>query len=158
MIDLKQAFEDVSITKRPLGINKNYFTDYMLKEGEKNFEWKEDGNSFFVPVVSKNSDGKMEQNGFVRIQLEIVPSDYADTNKVGDAREEPNQNPFLPPPVGRLSFSLNPCVMFRQLVGPAMRRKIYCYCCLAICIALCCTICIFVVPSVIGTIVASWFT
>ena len=33
MIDLKQAFEDVSITKRPLGINKDYFEGYMLKEG-----------------------------------------------------------------------------------------------------------------------------
>lgn len=48
--------------------------------------------------------------------------------------------------------------MFKQLVGPAMRRKIYCYCCLFICIALCCTICIFVLPSVIGTVVAGFFT
>ena len=113
MLDLKQVFEDVSNTKRPLGLNKNYHEGYMLKEGDKPLEWKEDGNSFFVPMVSKNDEGKMEVNGFVRIQIEIVPADYAETNKVGDARGEPNQNPFLPPPVGRLSFSLNPCVMFQ---------------------------------------------
>ena len=44
--------------------------------------------------------------------MDIVPADYAEKNKVGSAREEPNANPFLPPPVGRLSFSLNPCKMF----------------------------------------------
>ena len=66
MIDLKQAFEDVSLTKRPLGINKKYYEGYLLKEGDKPFEWK-DENSFFVPMNSKNDKGKMEQNGFCRI-------------------------------------------------------------------------------------------
>ena len=92
------------------------------------------------------------------MQIEIVPLDYAEKNAVGAAREEPNCNPFLPPPVGRLSLSLNPCVMFRQLVGPAMRRKIYCYCCLFCCCAILIMLCIFVVPTVIGSIIASWFT
>lgn len=36
----------------------------------------------------------------------------AEQNKVGEARQEPNANPFLPPPIGRLSFSLNPLKMF----------------------------------------------
>jgi hypothetical protein len=36
----------------------------------------------------------------------------AEANKVGEARQEPNVNPFLPPPIGRLSFSLNPLKMF----------------------------------------------
>ena len=111
MFDLKQAFEDVSITKRPLGVNKKYYDQYLLKEGENSVEWKEDGNSFFLPMSSK-LDGKVVNNGFVRVQIEIVPLDYAEKNKVGSAREEPNANPFLPPPIGRLSFSLNPCVMF----------------------------------------------
>ena len=92
------------------------------------------------------------------MQVEIVPLDYAEANPVGSARDEPNQNPFCPPPTGRLFFSLNPCVMFKQLVGPAMRRKIYCYCCCFICCALCLTICIFVVPTVIGSLIASIFT
>ena len=60
----------------------------------------------------------------------------AEANKVGEARQEPNHSPFLPPPVGRLSFSLNPLKMFQQLVGPAMRRKIYCLTCIACCCAL----------------------
>ena len=157
MIDLKQVFEDVSITKRPLGVNKKYYEGYLLKEGDKPYEWKDD-NSFYLPMTSKNDKGKMETNGFCRIQIEVVPIDYAEKNKVGAAREEPNCNPFLPPPVGRISFSLNPCVMFRQLVGPAMRRKIYCWCCIIFCCALCLTLGVFVLPSVIGTIVAGWFS
>jgi len=157
MIDLKQAFEDVSITKRPLGINKKYYEGYLLKEGDTPYEWK-DENSFYLPMSSKNDKGKMEQNGHCRIQIEIVPVDYAEKNKVGAAREEPNANPFLPPPVGRLSFSLNPCKMFEQLVGPAMRRKIYCWCCIILCCALCITLGVFVVPSALGAIVAGWFS
>ena len=35
----------------------------------------------------------------------------ADQNKVGDARSEPNHSPYLPPPPGRISFTLNPIKM-----------------------------------------------
>ena len=139
-------------------INKKYYDGYLLKEGDKAYEFKEDGNSFFVPMNSKSDKGKFEENGFVRIQIEICPADYAEKNVVGSAREEPNANPFLPPPVGRLSFSLNPCVMFQQLVGPAMRRKIYCWCCIICCCAICIMLAIFVLPSVIGNIIAGMFT
>lgn len=77
----------------------------------------------------------------------------AEANKVGEARQEPNHSPFLPPPVGRISFSLNPFKMLNQLVGPAMRRKIYCICCLVCCLALC----IFLFPLVIGNLLSSLF-
>ena len=65
IIDLKQAFEDVSITKRPLGINQNYFNEYMKVEGV-DYEWKDD-QSFFIPMNSKNDQGQMENNGYVRV-------------------------------------------------------------------------------------------
>ena len=120
-------------------------------------EWKDD-STFWIPMNSKNDKGQMENNGYVRIQLDIVPADYAEKNKVGSAREEPNANPFLPPPIGRLSFSLNPCKMFNQLVGPEMRRKIYCYGSLILCLALCIVLSIYVIPSAIGAIIAKSFT
>ena len=119
-MDLKQAFEDVELTRRPLGINKTYFEKYMMKEGME-IEWK-DNESFFIPITSKNTEtNELEKTGWVRIQIDIVPKDYAKDNAVGSAREEPNQSPILPPPVGRIFFSLNPCVMYRQFVGPEMR-------------------------------------
>ena len=75
-------------------------------------EWKDD-STFWLPMNAKNDKGQIENNGYVRVQMDIVPADYAEKNKVGAAREEPNANPFLPPPIGRLSFSLNPCKMYQ---------------------------------------------
>lgn len=154
MIDLKQAFEDVGLTKRPLMVNKQYFNDYMKKEGQKDYEWKEDGESFWLPMLSKNEEGETENNGFVRVRIDIVPKEYAEKNKVGSAREDPNQEPYLPPPVGRISWSLNPCTMYKQLIGPAMRRKICIYCTLFICTILCILIAYYVVPVVIGDLIS----
>lgn len=47
-IDLKQAFEDVCLTRRPLGINKTYFDLYMRKNGME-FEFKDD-STFWLPM------------------------------------------------------------------------------------------------------------
>lgn len=127
----------------------------MVPKGIK-WEWKDD-NSFYLPLISKK-DGKDVNQGKVRIQIDIVDAEYADKNKVGSARDDPNHSPFLPPPTGRLSFSLNPCTMFKQMVGPAVRRKIYCYCCIALCCGLCLTLCIFVVPSVVGNLITNLIT
>ena len=121
------------------------------------FEWKDD-STFWLPMNSKNDKGQMENNGYVRIQMDIVPAHYAEKNKVGSAREEPNANPFLPPPIGRISFSLNPCKMFNQLVGPAMRRKIYCYGSLILCLVICVALAIYIIPSAIGAIIAAKFS
>ncbi len=57
-----------------------------------------------------SKDGKSA--GKVRIGLSVYPSTMADSNPVGGGRSEPNHSPFLPPPVGRISFSLNPIAMF----------------------------------------------
>lgn len=59
-INLKQIFEDVELTKRPLLLNKKYYEDYMRKDGEKPMEWDEDGESFWLPMKSKNNKGVLE--------------------------------------------------------------------------------------------------
>ena len=80
----------------------------------------------------------MEKNGKkggrVLCSLEVVPQWYADLHPVGKGREEPNMNPYLPPPVGRIRFSLNPFTMLNQLTGPKFRKKCYMICCSTICI------------------------
>lgn len=40
--------------------------------------------------------------------------------------------------------------MFQQLVGPAMRRKIYCACCCVICLALC----VYMIPIIAGGVIS----
>jgi len=85
----------------------------MLKEGAKKYEWDKEEETFWVPMLSKNAEGVMETNGFVRIRIDITSMEQAEKTKIGSARDEPNMEPFLPPPVGRLHFSLNPCEMYK---------------------------------------------
>ena len=42
------------------------------------------------------------------MSLEILPKWKAQVCVVGKGRDEPNVNPYLPPPVGRFQFTLNP--------------------------------------------------
>ena len=126
----------------------------MRKNG-MDFEFKDD-STFWLPMKSKNDKGELENNGFVLVQIDIVPKDYAEANNVGSAREEPNTNPFLPPPIGRLSFSLNPCKMYEQLVGPAMRRKICIYGCCALWCIICLALFLYMIPTIIGSLIAKW--
>ena len=78
------------------------------------------------------------------MSLEILPKWKAEVCKVGKGREEPNVNPYLPPPVGRFQWTLNPFGLLNQCVGARYRRKIYCFILCMCCIAYL----IFVIPYV----------
>ena len=78
--------------------------------------------------------------------MEIVPKDLADQEPVGKGREKPNINPFLPPPVGRMEFTLNPFKMVNQLVGPKFRKKCYCLCILILIIVYL----VYALPTILG--------
>jgi hypothetical protein len=70
--------------------------------------------------------------GSVCYSVQIWPKDKAVAMPVGGGRNEPNNNPFLPPPVGRLKWSWNPFVLGSELCGPKICGSVFC--CL-ICIA-----------------------
>jgi hypothetical protein len=80
--------------------------------------------------------------GRLALSIEIMPTDEADTKKAGYGRDDPNSNPYLPPPVGRMQFSLNPFTMLSELIGPVLLMKICC------CI---CIILILVIVMLLGT-------
>jgi len=61
---------------------------------------------------------------------------------VGEGRNAPNLEPFLPEPVGRISFSWNPWTMLTQLVSKELLLK---YIWLVIALG-CCVILISLVP------------
>lgn len=42
--------------------------------------------------------------GEVLMSIEIMPKAVADLRKAGLGRSEPNMNPYLPPPTGRMKF------------------------------------------------------
>lgn len=65
--------------KRLLPLNKDYYNKYMLKEDKSNvLKWKDDNDrNFYVPLIAKSKDGKIEHNGEARLQVDIVPIKYA---------------------------------------------------------------------------------
>ncbi|KAE8903430.1 hypothetical protein PF005_g14426 [Phytophthora fragariae] len=72
-----------------------------------------------------------ERMGEVCVSLQLVPGENAKKNPVGMGRSSPNNSPYLPPPAGRLSFSLNPFKVLNDLLGPAIcHRLTCCFCCI----------------------------
>ena len=101
---------------------------------------------FWVQCKKRNDVGNEMNCGKVLISFEILPKVRASNSKVGEGRDDPNVNPFLPAPVGRFKFSMNPFSMLSQLVGPDIKWKI---CCVLCCI-LCCIMIVFMLPLVLS--------
>lgn len=158
IIDLRQAFEDAALTQRPLRVDKKYHDEYMKKPKDEPLSWDEHGEEFWLIMRSKDNKGKMENNGRVRIRIDITTKEFADKNKVGSGRDEPNIEPYLPPPVGRLHFTLNPWEMYKQLIGPAMRKKICIWLCIFFGTILCCLILYYLVPIILGGLITNWIS
>jgi hypothetical protein len=57
----------------------------------------------------------------------------AEDNPVGRGRSEPNHDPYLPLPMGRLQFTANPFMMLKELLGPKACLLIICCC---VCVSL----------------------
>ena len=145
-LNLSQILYDVNVLDIPLKLSSEYYSNLpQEKKVLSNIEFAskdedEEGVKFWIQM---EKDGK--KGGRVLCSIEIVPQWYADLHPVGKGRDEPNMNPYLPPPVGRISFTLNPFKMFNQLTGPKFRKKCY-----WICFSISCTIyLIFMVPYVV---------
>jgi hypothetical protein len=107
----------------PLKFDISYFNDICekyprLKESiyfenpreEKTIFWMKCFRTENVYYLINKTERK--QIGQVKLSLEILPKENAQTCKVGEGRNEPNINPYLPPPQGRFEWSLNPFKMF----------------------------------------------
>ena len=105
----------------------------------------------WVDCMRRTAAGKMQHGGRVQVSLELVPLQQALSCPVGEGRNEPNQDPFLPPPVGRFSWSWNPCKLISQSVGPEYQVKAALYCCLALCVVLC----VFSLPMTMSNVLSS---
>ena len=115
----------------PILFNKHYYKN--IPESERNkynnveFLSKLEDNEQTKFWIQCYNNGKKE--GRVLCSLEFLPKWKADLNKVGLGRKEPNISPYLPPPMGRFEWSLNPFKILNQFVGPSFRRKLYCWIC-----------------------------
>ena len=125
-LDLSEAINDAVETGKPISFNKKYI-ETVYKENAEDLKIEfhdEDEDSIWIQLNNKTSDA-----GKVRIQIDIMPKGMAEANPVGAGRDSPNHSPFLPPPIGRIQWSLNPFTMLNQCVGRELRTKIYLLCC-----------------------------
>lgn len=106
-----------------------------------------------MKVLSINDKGKTVSRGNLKVSVDVYPVKDADNNPVGKGRDDPNLNPFLPPPVGRLELSLNPCKMLDQMIDAKTKRKILCYCC---CLGFC-ALMIMMIPMIFSSMMSEIF-
>jgi len=141
-LNLVLPIEDAMMTNKSISLNKKYYEsflqDYM---GETELEYH-DNESFWLDMKDKNG----VSNGKMRVQMDIVPKDQAEAYCVGEGRSDPNHSPFLPPPIGRIIWTLNPWTMLNQCVAPAVRNKVLC----VICIIVCLLIFFLMLPNIMG--------
>ena len=92
-----------------------------------------DRAKLWVPLydTSKRTGNSYEERGKLLVSIELVPEAEVEKLPAGAGRKEPNTNPFLPKPVGRLHFSWNPFSIISQFLGPALCRRLWCLICLA---------------------------
>lgn len=111
-LDLDEVFKNVRLTQQPVTLNDKYYDAFLAKKMPPgvNIKFsKEKGDDTFTLVTYK--DGKAIE---LRLDLRIMPATMAKVRPLGSGRENPNMEPYLPPPVGRIEFSLNP---FKMLVS-----------------------------------------
>ena len=110
-----------------------------------------ESDKFWIDCMRRRADGKMIHGGRVQVSLELVPVTQAQACPVGEGRSEPNLDPFLPPPVGRFSWTWNPCKLIQQTVGPEYQCKAVLFCCLAFCLLLC----VFMFPVILSNVITN---
>ena len=73
---------------------------------------------------------KLRRRGRLAFSIQIVPEEEVEARPAGSGRSEPNANPYLPPPPGRLSFTFNPLSMLMVLFPPEILACICCCICI----------------------------
>jgi len=96
-VQLKNLIEDCSLVKKPMQYNEMYHQS-IQKEKDKHlsklkFDDK-DKSRFWMTLKHKDADsGQIKNRGEVAVQIDVLPVEIAEKNKVGKAREEPNHSP-----------------------------------------------------------------
>jgi len=104
-----------------------------------------DNAKLWVPL---HDAGTHKQRGKLLVSIELVPEEEKEKLPAGWGRKEPNANPFLPKPPGRIRFSWNPFFLIRQFLGPKLCRRLQCL----LCVLLCILILYYVIPVFWGNL------
>jgi hypothetical protein len=130
-----QFFEDDEETKKKKKKSTSDDDAAVRKIKEATGLWDDSDPPDSKWMKLEQVDHKTQQRkymGEVCVSMELVPMEKAKQQGVGQGRNSPNHSPYLPPPAGRLSFSLNPFKVFNDLLGPSICNRIMCcLCCVA---------------------------
>jgi C2 domain/Ferlin C-terminus len=140
------------------------FTDIAKEAWENNTRVQKKGNSdfqdrlarkdtqkFWVDFKCSDKNGKENKAGRVQISFELVPEARAKACPVGEGRNEPNIDPPLPKPDGRMEWTLNPIKMMSQMCGTEIRTRL----CMYISMALCLVVLILMFPMIVSNAITN---
>ena len=111
------------LTNTPIALQKKYYNESlkerMMKsypDGEEPFKYvgsEREGNpdNDIILKAFHPEDPEKKKPIYLKLDIRVVPKTFAESNKVGAARGDPNIEPFLPEPEGRFKLSLNPFAM-----------------------------------------------
>ena len=89
------------------------------------------------------------ERGRVLVSIDIVPKAQALAEPVGAGRAEPNRNPYLPKPSGRMRLTMNPFDMCYQVLGRKLLGKVLCFFLIFAIVS----IAYYIVPSYMGDMI-----
>ena len=136
-IDLTSIITDVTYLDLPIHFTKTYIESHHIPNIVFD-DVDNEHNKFWLTLTSNNNT---TYKGRILCSLELTPLWKHKQSPVGIGRTEPNRNPYLPPPLGRITFNINPFKSLTQLVGVTYRNKILKLLCIILCIIyLCCFI------------------
>lgn len=127
LTELAQEALNTGEKQMKLGDAENWTQRALRRESEK----------FFIPFSARDAVGNKIETGKVLISVEILPENKAKACNNGEGRSEPNIEPTLQPPEGRIQLSMNPIKMASQMIGPELRRKAYIWASIICCVVLC---------------------
>jgi hypothetical protein len=143
-----------SICEASISLRSIFNKAIATKGGHAKLVGADGDEKFWVDqLFHPNFPGKSQ--GKVQLSVELMPKLKCVNYPAGLGRGEPNQNPFLPPPEGRLTFNiLKPWQFFKDILGD----KIFAKCCCIIFCGLFIAAFATFAPTLLSTIVADLIT
>jgi len=99
-----------------------------------------------------------EYAGKLLVSAQLIPEASISKIDAGEGRDDPNQNPPLPKPTGRLFFTLNPFSLCYQFLGPENCRALQRCLCKIFCALLCVLLLYSLTPVVFGNLITGILT
>jgi hypothetical protein len=110
---------------------------------------------FQISSLRQTREENRDKKSSVELSVELVPKELALQLPAGLGRSEPNCNPHLPKPEGRVNWSLfHPLDMLKEILGPKLYAKLWMF----ICCGMCITLLVFMVPMIASNVVSAPFT